>query len=131
MKEKNLIILAVVAVICIGLLITTIVVSNQNNTNNTENNTVNITLNNSQNNTTENTTINNTQSTSKSKSKSNNQKSEDSEYGTYINDEYVSMSEKEYAERFPALYHEESLQKGKYDKYHPEFYEIDRENGRI
>ncbi|WP_323735870.1 hypothetical protein PXD04_08245 [Methanosphaera sp. ISO3-F5] len=41
------------------------------------------------------------------------------------------MSEKEYAERFPALYHERSLQEGKYDKYHPEFYEIDRENGRI
>jgi len=41
------------------------------------------------------------------------------------------MSEKEYAERYPALYHEYSLQNGKYDKYHPEFYEVDRQNGRI
>ena len=57
--------------------------------------------------------------------------SQSSEYGSYINDEWVSMSESEYAERYPALYHIESLEEGRYDKYHPEMYEVDRENGRI
>lgn len=57
--------------------------------------------------------------------------SESSEYGSYINDEWVSMSEAEYAERYPALYHIQSLEEGRYDQYHPEMYEIDRENGRI
>ena len=29
------------------------------------------------------------------------------------------------------LYHKQSLQEGKYDKYHPEFYGVDREHGYI
>lgn len=54
-----------------------------------------------------------------------------SEYGSYINNEWVSMSEEEYAERYPALYHMQTLDEGRYDEYHPEMYEVDRENGRI
>lgn len=54
-----------------------------------------------------------------------------SEYGSYINDEWVSMSEQEYAERYPALYHQRALSEGKYDKYHPSMYEVDRQNGVI
>lgn len=52
-------------------------------------------------------------------------------YGSYINDEWVSMSEQEYAERYPALYHQQALSEGKYDQYHPQMYDIDRENGWI
>ena len=57
--------------------------------------------------------------------------SQPSEYGSYINDEWVSMSEAEYAERYPALYHMQTLDEGRYDEYHPEMYEVDKENGRI
>ena len=57
--------------------------------------------------------------------------SQSSEYGSYINNEWVSMSEEEYAERYPALYHMQTLDEGRYDKYHPDMYEVDRENGRI
>lgn len=65
------------------------------------------------------------QSTSTSQSSSN------SKYGSYINDEWVPMTERQYAERYPALYHERTLEEGRYDKYHPEMYEVDRKNGRI
>ena len=57
--------------------------------------------------------------------------SQSSEYGSYIDDEWVSMSEAEYAERYPALYHIQTLEEGRYDKYHPQMYESDIENGRI
>lgn len=70
-------------------------------------------------------------STSNTKSEDTNKKSADSEYGDYINDKWVSMSEEEYAERYPVLYHQQSLKEGKYDKYHPDMYEVDRENGYI
>lgn len=56
--------------------------------------------------------------------------SSSSEYGAYINDEWVPMTESQYAERYPALYHMQTLDEGRYDEYHPEMYEIDRENGR-
>lgn len=79
-------------------------------------------------NATNNTTAAATKSSTNSKKSS---ESEKSEYGDYIDDEYVSMSEEEYAERYPALYHEQSLSEGKYDKYHPEMYDVDRENGYI
>lgn len=52
-------------------------------------------------------------------------------YGTYLNGEWHPMTEQEYAERYPALYHTEMLEKGKYDQYHPEFYDVDRQNGYI
>lgn len=52
-------------------------------------------------------------------------------YGSYINDEWVPMTEAEYAERYPVLYHEKALSEGKYDEYHPDMYEVDRENGYI
>ena len=128
MKDKNILIICITAIICIAILSATILLTNQTNTNNntTENDTINITLNDTQNNTTETTKTSTTKKSSK-----NNNKSSEREYGDYIDDEWVSMSEKEYAERYPALYHEEALQEGKYDKYHPEFYEVDRENGRI
>ena len=41
------------------------------------------------------------------------------------------MTEQEYAERFPATYHMRALEEGRYDQYHPELYEVDRENGYI
>jgi len=108
--------------------------------NNNTNNTNETNLTNNTNNTTNNTTLNETNNTTnetkkstttKKSTKKNNKKSSEEKYGDYIDDKYVSMSEKEYAERYPALYHEYSLQNGKYDKYHPEFYEVDRKNGRI
>ncbi len=64
-------------------------------------------------------------------SESSSSSSQSSEYGSYINGEWVSMSESQYAERYPALYHIQTLDEGRYDKYHPEMYEVDRENGRI
>ena len=66
-----------------------------------------------------------------SDSGSTSQSSGQSKYGSYINGEWVSMSEAEYAERYPALYHIESLEEGRYDSYHPEMYDTDRANGRI
>ena len=71
------------------------------------------------------------QQDSSSQSQSQSSSSSSSKYGSYINDEWVPMTESQYAERYPALYHMESLEEGKYDKYHPEMYEQDRENGRI
>ncbi|WP_407381906.1 carboxypeptidase-like regulatory domain-containing protein [Methanobrevibacter sp.] len=56
---------------------------------------------------------------------------DDSTYGSYINDEWVPMSEAEYASRYPVLYHQKSLQEGRYDEYHPQMYEVDAENGLI
>lgn len=132
MRTNNVILLTILAIfiIAIGIMAGMSITNNNNNTNtsNITNNTTNITLNE-----TNNTTNETAKTTTKTKTttKNNQKKSSDQEYGDYINDEWVSMSEKEYAERYPALYHEESLQKGKYDKYHPEFYEVDRENGRI
>ena len=132
MKEKNLIIICLIAVLCIGVLSATTLLPNQNNNNTSENDTINISLNDSQNNTTENTnTTKKTTTTAKSSENKDDKEDKKSEYGDYINDEWVSMSEEEYANRYPALYHEQSLSEGKYDKYHPEFYEVDRENGRI
>ena len=69
------------------------------------------------------------QASSASSSSSGSASSSDSGYGSYINDEWVSMSEQEYAERYPALYHMQTLDEGRYDQYHPEMYEVDRENG--
>ena len=66
-----------------------------------------------------------------SESNSTSKSAESSKYGAYINDEWVSMSEEEYAERYPALYHLRTLDEGRYDQYHPEMYEVDREEGRI
>ena len=130
MKTNNIILLGILAIILIAIL-SYIGFGMQNTTqNNTTNDTINVTINNTTNDTQNNTTTETTKTTTKN-TKTSEKKSSDKEYGTYINDEYVSMSEKEYAERFPALYHEQSLQEGKYDKYHPEFYEVDRENGRI
>lgn len=130
MRTNNVILLTILAIfiIAIGIMAGMSLTNNNNNTNtsNITNNTTNITLNE-----TNNTTNETAKTTTKTTTKNNQKKSSDKEYGDYINDEWVSMSEKEYAERYPALYHEESLQKGKYDKYHPEFYEVDRENGRI
>ena len=130
MRTNNVILLTILAIfiIAIGIMAGMSITNNNNNTNtsNITNNTTNITLNE-----TNNTTNETAKTTTKTTTKNNQKKSSDQEYGDYINDEWVSMSEKEYAERYPALYHEESLQKGKYDKYHPEFYEVDRENGRI
>ena len=130
MRTNNVILLTILAIfiIAIGIMAGMSLTNNNNNTNtsNITNNTTNITLNE-----TNNTTNETAKTTTKTTTKNNQKKSSDKKYGDYINDEWVSMSEKEYAERYPALYHEESLQKGKYDKYHPELYEVDRENGRI
>jgi hypothetical protein len=41
------------------------------------------------------------------------------------------MSESEYANRYPVLYHQRALQEGRYDEYHPKMYEVDAQNGRI
>ena len=82
-------------------------------------------------NTTQKLTMKEKEVESKVSSSSSGSSNSDSGYGSYINGEWVSMSESEYANRYPALYHEQSLSEGKYDKYHPEFYEVDRENGRI
>ncbi len=71
------------------------------------------------------------QQDSSSQSQSQSSSSASSKYGSYINNEWVPMTESQYAERYPALYHMEALEEGKYDKYHPEMYEQDRENGRI
>ena len=64
---------------------------------------------------------------SSSSSNSGNGKS----YGSYINDEWVPMSESEYANRYPVLYHQQALREGKYDQYHPSMYEVDRQKGYI
>lgn len=56
---------------------------------------------------------------------------DDSSYGSYIDDKWVSMSESEYASRYPVLYHQKALREGRYDKYHPQMYEVDAKNGRI
>ena len=115
MRTNNVILIIILAIIIISIGIIAGMTLN-NNTNNTNNTT--------------NETTKTTTSTKKS-TKNSNKKSSEEKYGDYIDDKYVSMSEKEYAERYPALYHERSLQNGKYDKYHPEFYEVDRKNGRI
>lgn len=70
-------------------------------------------------------------SSSSSSSGSSQSESSQSQYGSYINGKWESMTEKEYAERYPASYHISSLEEGRYDKYHPELYEVDRENGYI
>lgn len=129
MEDKNLVIICITVIVCIGIMTAAIVFINQGNKINTsENDTINITLNDSKNQTNETT---NTSTSTKSSNKNEKKSSSNKEYGDYIDDEWVSMSEEEYAERYPALYHEEALRKGKYDKYHPEFYEVDRENRRI
>ena len=69
------------------------------------------------------------QTSSSSKTESQTQSDSDSGYGSYINDEWVSMSEEEYAERYPALYHMQTLEEGRYDQYHPQMYDTDRANG--
>ena len=69
------------------------------------------------------------QTSSSSQSQSQTQSDSDSGYGSYINDEWVSMSESEYAERYPALYHMQTLEEGRYDQYHPQMYDTDRANG--
>ena len=130
MKNNNLIILGITALIIIIIAAYIGFGLQTTNKNNTTNNTINITLNDTNNTTANNTTTKTTKSTTKN-TKTSEKKSSEEEYGTYINDEYVSMSEKEYAERFPVLYHEKSLSEGKYDKYHPEMYEVDRKSGRI
>ena len=127
MEQKNLIIICITLIFCVAICSATMIFLNQDNVKDTtENSSVNITLNDSENNTNATTT-----KTSKASTKTDKKSSSESEYGDYIEDEWVSMSEEEYAERYPALYHEQALSEGKYDKYHPEFYEIDRENGRI
>ena len=65
-------------------------------------------------------------SSSSSQTQSSSQQT--SEYGSYINNEWVPMTESQYAERYPALYHIQTLEEGRYDKYHPEMYEMDAEN---
>ena len=82
------------------------------------------------NDTNNNTTTNSSKKTTSNSKASNSNKNSKSEYGDYINGKWVSMSEDEYAERYPALYHIESNRKGKYDKYHPELYEVDKKNSR-
>ncbi|WP_292877102.1 Ig-like domain-containing protein [Methanobrevibacter sp.] len=82
-------------------------------------------------NTTQKLTMKEKEVESKVSSSSSGSSNSDSGYGSYINGEWVSMSESEYANRYPALYHEKSLQEGRYDKYHPDMYEVDAQNGRI
>ncbi len=58
---------------------------------------------------TENTTNESTGTTQSSSATKKSSQFKESEYGDYIDDEWVSMSEEEYAERYPVLYHEQSL----------------------
>ena len=82
-------------------------------------------------NTTQKLTMKEKEVESKVSSSSSGSSNSDSGYGSYINGEWVPMSESEYANRYPALYQEKSLQEGRYDKYHPDMYEVDAQNGRI
>ena len=72
-----------------------------------------------------------TQSDSNHASASSSSSGSEKSYGSYINDEWVPMSESEYASRYPVLYHQQALKEGKYDQYHPDMYEVDRQNGYI
>lgn len=92
---------------------------------------VKVEISNNTTNETENSTNNTTVTKKVSKSTESSNNSSERKYGDYIDDEWVEMSEEEYAERYPALYHEEALSEGRYDEYHPEMYEVDRENGYI
>ena len=75
--------------------------------------------------------VTSTQSDSNHASASSSSSGSEKSYGSYINDEWVPMSESEYASRYPVLYHQQSLKEGKYDQYHPDMYEVDRQNGYI
>ena len=72
-----------------------------------------------------------TQSDSNQVSSSSSDSGSGKSYGSYINDEWVPMSESEYASRYPVLYHQQALKEGRYDQYHPSMYEVDRQNGYI
>ena len=75
--------------------------------------------------------VTSTQSDSNHASASSSSSGSEKSYGSYINDEWVPMSESEYASRYPVLYHQQALKEGKYDQYHPDMYEVDRQNGYI